>query len=261
MSTATATKAMPAAQGLAVRSLRNLRRLPSAFLPALLMPLVQTVTFSGTFFAITRLPGFPTDRSINWYMPLAIVLGSGFAGLALGFALIRDLQTGFFDRLRMTPAPRRSLIAGPLLAGWARVGILVTVVIGVGSCLGARASDGPLGFVLLYVAGIGVSTIGAGWALGLAYRFRDMRAAALMQMTLFTAVFLATAQTPLFVMRGWLHAVARVNPFTNVLRFARAGFLGEIRWADLWGGLLALTLLGAAALLFARRGLSRLEND
>ena len=43
----------------------------------------------------------------------------------------------------------------------------------------------PLGFVLLYVAGIGVSTIGAGWALGLAYRFRDMRAAALMQMTLF----------------------------------------------------------------------------
>jgi ABC-2 type transport system permease protein len=255
------THTLAAAQGLAVRSLRTIRRLPSAFVPALLMPLVQTIAFSGTFFAITRLPGFPTDRSVNWYMPLAVVMGSGFAGLALGFALIRDLQTGFFDRLRMTPAPRRSLIVGPLLSAWVRVGIVITIVILVGSLFGARPSDGPLGFLLLYVTGVGVSTIGAGWALGLAYRFRDMRAAALMQLSMFVSLFLTSAQTPVFVMTGWLHAVARVNPFTNVLRLARAGFLGEIRWADVWGGLLVLVLLGAAALAFARRGLAKLESD
>ncbi len=255
------TQTLPAAQGLALRSLRTIRRLPSAFVPAVLMPLVQTVAFSGTFFAITRLPGFPTDRSINWYMPLAVVMGSGFAGLALGFALIRDLQTGFFDRIRMTPAPRRSLIVGPLLSAWVRVAIVITVVILVGTAFGARLSDGPLGVVLLYVTGIGVSTVGTGWALGLAYRFRDMRAAALMQLSLFVSLFLTTAQTPLFVMRGWLHAVARVNPFTNVLRLARSGLLGDIRWDDVWGGLLALVLLSAAALVFARRGLAALESE
>lgn len=254
------TRTVPAARGLALRSLRNIRRLPSAFLPAVMMPIFQTIAFSGTFFAITRLPGFPTDRSVNWYLPLAVVMGSSFAGLAIGFSAIRDLTGGFYDRLRMTPAPRRALLIGPLLSAWARVFIVVTVVVIVGTGLGARPQGGPLAIVLLYVAGVGVSTIGTGWALGLAYRFRDMRAAAMMQLSLFVALFLTSAQAPLDLMRGWLHAVARVNPFTNVLRLARAGFLGDVTWADVWGGLVALALLGAAAMWFARRGLAGLDD-
>lgn len=257
---AAVTRTVPAARGLAVRSLRNIRRLPAAFLPALMMPIVQTIAFSGTFFAITRLPGFPTDRSVNWYLPLAVVMGSSFAGLAIGFSAIRDLMSGFYDRLRMTPAPRRSLLIGPLLSAWVRVLIVVTVVVIVGTGLGARPPGGPLALLLLYVAGIGVSTIGTGWALGLAYRFRDMRAAALMQLSLFVALFLTSAQAPLDVMRGWLHAVARVNPFTNVLRLARAGFLGDVTWEDVWGGLVALVLMGTAAMWFARRGLAGLDD-
>lgn len=254
------THTLPAAQGIALRGLRYIRRLPSAFVPALLMPIVQTIAFSGTFFAITRLPGFPTDRSVNWYLPLAVTMGSSFAGLAVGFTTIRDIQSGYYDRLRMSPAPRRALVLGPLLSAWARVVLVVTVVFVVGALFGARLSDGPLGLLLLYVTGLGVAAIGTGWGLGLAYRFGDMRAAALMQLTLFLSMFLTPAQAPMNVMRGWLHSVARVNPFTNVLRFARAGFLGEIRWGDVWGGLLALAVLGGLALWFARRGLARLDR-
>ena len=40
-------------------------------------------------------------------------------------------------------------------------------------------------------------------------------------------------------MTGWLHTVARLNPLTNILRLARVGFLGDIVWADCWGGLVA----------------------
>lgn len=256
MSTAT----LPAARGLAVRSLRYIRRLPSTFLPALLMPVVQAIAFSGTFFAVTRIPEFPTDRSINWYLPLAVTMGSSFAGLGIGFTTIRDIQSGFYDRLRMSPAPRRSLILGPLLSAWIRVTFVVTVVFIVGTIAGARLTDGPLGVLLLYVTGLGISTIGTGWGLGLAYRIGDMRASALMQLSLFLALFLTSAQTPLSVMRGWLHGVARINPFTNVLRLARAGFLGDIRWGDVWGGLVALVVISGLALWFARRGLATLDR-
>ena len=55
------------------------------------MPIFQTIAFSGTFFAITRIPGFPTDRSVNWYLPLAACMGSGFSGIALGFSTVRLL--------------------------------------------------------------------------------------------------------------------------------------------------------------------------
>ena len=254
------THTVPAARGIAVRSLRNIRRLPSAFLPALLMPIVQCIAFSGTFFAITQIPGFPTDRSINWFMPLAVVMGSSFAGIGIGLTTVRDLESGFYDRLRMAPTPRRSLLLGPLLSAWARVLVVVTVVFLFGLLLGARLTGGILGLLPLYVSGLGIAVVSTGWALGLAFRFRDMRAAAIMQLTLFLSLFLTTAQAPLEVMEGWLYDVARLNPLTRVLDLARMGFLGELTWSDTWPGLLALAVLSALAMVWARTGLNRLDR-
>ena len=117
---AASTRTFPASVGLMKRSLVNITRLPSAFLPSVLMPIFQAIAFSGTFFAITQIPGFPTDRSINWFLPLGVVMGAGFAGIGIGFSTIRDLEGGFYDRLRLTPAPRMSLVTGPLLAALAR---------------------------------------------------------------------------------------------------------------------------------------------
>src|SRR6185436_6931780 len=65
---ATRTTLVGASVGLMRRGLQRIVRLPSAFFPALVMPIFQSIAFSGTFFAITRIPGFPTDRSINWFM-------------------------------------------------------------------------------------------------------------------------------------------------------------------------------------------------
>jgi ABC-2 type transport system permease protein len=247
-------------RGLALRGLRSIRRLPSAFFPALAMPIFQTVAFSGTFFAITKIPGFPTDRSVNWYLPLACCMGSGFAGVGLGFSTVRDIESGFFDRLRMAPSPRISLIVGPLFTAWVRVMIVITTALIVGFAFGARLTDGLLGLVTLYVAGLGVATVAAGWGLGLAYRFGDMRAAALMQLTLFNALFLTNAQSPLNVMTGWLHSVARINPFTNILRLGREGWLGDVTWQSSWGGLVAIIGLSALTLTFAYRGLAKLSK-
>ena len=248
------------ARGLALRGMRSIRRLPSAFVPALAMPVIQTIAFSGTFFAITKIPGFPTDRSVNWYLPLACCMGSGFAGVGLGFSTVRDIESGFFDRLRMAPSPRSSLVVGPLFTAWFRVVIVVTTTVLVGFLWGARLTDGPIGLVTLYIAGFGIATISAGWGLGLAYIFGDMRAAALMQLTLFTFLFLTNAQAPLSVMTGWLHSVARINPFTNILRLARQGWLGEVTWENTWGGLVAIVVMSAMTLTFAYRQLAKLSN-
>ena len=257
---ATRTTLLGASVGLMKRGLQRIVRLPSAFFPALVMPIFQSIAFSGTFFAITRIPGFPTDRSINWFMPLGACMGSAFSGVGLGFALIGDIETGFFDRLRMAPAPRNALILGPLLTAWFRTLLVVTAVLIVGFALGARLTGGVLGLLALYVAGLGIATMATGWGLGLAFRFRDMRGAAVMQLGLFLGIFLSSAQTPLNVMRGWLHGVARVNPITNILRLARQGFVGDITWSGSWGGLVAIAGLGAVLLVFARRGLDALDK-
>ena len=257
----TTTRVLPASVGLMRRSLVNITRLPSAFIPSIIMPIFQAIAFSGTFFAIIQIPGFPTDRSINWFLPLGVIMGSGFAGIGIGFATIRDLEGGFYDRLRLTPAPRMSLVTGPLLAALVRAAIVVTVVFVVGSLFGARLTHGPLGLIPLYVAGLGIATIGTGWGLGLAYRFGDMRAAAIMQLTFFLVIFLTEAQTPLFVMQGWLRNVARINPFNNIIRLSRLGFVDPtVTWDHTWGGLVALVAFAVLAMLFARRGLAHLSD-
>ncbi len=254
------TAMWPASLGLAIRNVRNIRRLPSAFLPSLLMPIIQAIAFSGTFFAVTEIPGFPTDRSINWYLPLGVMMGCGFAGVGVGFTTIRDIETGFYDRLRMTPAPRLALITGPTLGALARALLLTTTVVIVGIILGARLTDGVLGLLTLYIAGLGIAAMGTYWGLALAYRFKSMAGAAVMQLTFFLALFLTDAQTPLSVMDGWLHSVARINPFTNILRLSREGFLGEVTWADSWGGLLAIVVLCSLTLWFAIASLARLRD-
>jgi ABC-2 type transport system permease protein len=251
-----------AAVGLAKRSIVNITRLPSAFLPSVLMPVFQSIAFAGTFFAIIQIPGFPTDRSINWFLPLGTLMGAGFAGIGIGFSTIRDLETGFYDRIRLTPAPRSALITGPLAAALIRAVLVTTIVIIVGLIFGARPTHGPTGVLFLYVAAAGIAALGTGWGLGLAFRFRDMRAAAIMQLTFFLLIFLTDAQTPLFIMDGWLELVARINPFTNVIRLARLGFLdAPITWNNIWGGLIAIVAISALTLTFARRSLARLSDS
>lgn len=229
------------------------------------MPIFNMVVFAGTFFAVTKIPGFPTDRSINWYMPLGIMMGSAFAGVGLGFTAIRDIETGFYDRLRMTPTSRLSLVLGPLTGTLVRVVMMTTIVIVIGIALGARFTGGVLGILCLYAAALGLSTIGAGWGLGLAFIFKDMRGAAIMQLSIFLVMFLSSAQVPLNVMDGWLHTVARINPATNILRLARVGLVNEsnadhLSFNAVWGGIVAIVVMGGLSLGFALRQLRKISN-
>lgn len=255
------TSAGASAVGLAKRSIVNITRLPSAFLPSVLMPVFQSIAFAGTFFAIIQIPGFPTDRSINWFLPLGTLTGSGFAGIGIGFATIRDLESGFYDRIRLTPAPRSALITGPLLAALIRSLIVTTIVVVVGFVFGARPTHGAYGVMFLFVAALGVASLGTGWGLALAFRFRDMRAAAIMQLTFFLFIFLTDAQTPLYIMQGWLETVARINPFTNIIRLGRLGWLdAPITFDHIWGGIVALIVITVLTLTFARRSLDHLSD-
>ena len=220
----------------------------------------QVVAFTGTYRGVTDIPAFPTDRPANWFLPLAIVMGCSFAGMSFGFATIRDIESGFYDRLRMAPVPRHALLVGGLISAAVRAAIAVVIVTVVGLALGARFTNVG-GVLTLAAAGLGIASIGVFWALALVYRFRDMRAAAIMQLTLFFGLFLTEAQMPIYLMEGWLETVARYNPLNNILELARVGFLGDFRWSDTWPGLLTIVVLVAVTGVAAMRGLARLTDS
>jgi ABC-2 type transport system permease protein len=201
---------------------------------------------------------YPGINPLNWYVPLNALQGAAFGGIFLGFAAIRDFQTGFYDRLLAAPAPRRSLLLGPMLAAVIRALFPVAVVLAIGFAGGMTVPGGPIGLVLLLLSCWGVCLIGTLYAHGLAFRFKSMSAAPLMQVGVFVLVFLSEAQVPIEGMTGWLEVVARLNPATYIMRMARAGFLGDVTWTVVWHGLVATAVLAVPTLVFAERGLRRL---
>ncbi len=63
--------------------------------------------------------------------------------------------------------------------------------------------------------------VGYGWAAGVAFRFRSIQAGPLMQTPVFLILFLAPVYVPLKLLKGWIHAVASVNPATAFLEAGR----------------------------------------
>jgi ABC-2 type transport system permease protein len=251
-------RVVPVSVSLAKRNVQAIIRVPAAIIPTVVMPLFFVVAFSGSFNGLTQLPQFPTDNILNWMAPFAIVQGAAFGGLGIAFSLGRDLEDGFYDRLLIAPTPRSALLAGPILGALIRALLPTAAVLVASFAGGARMVNGPLGLITLLLACEGVALAAGLWGLGVVYRLKTQRAGALIQVGIFVTLFLTTGQVPLGAMEGWLHAVARINPMTNIMALAREGFVGDLSWANTWPGLVALAVFIAPLVVFAVRGLRKL---
>jgi len=240
------------------RSLLRLWRIPAAIIPTVGFPLFMLLTFSGAYRSVTAIPGFPTDSILNWVAPYAIIQGAAFAGAGAAYATATDIENGFHDRLLLSPGSRLGLLLGPPAAAAVRVLLPFTLVSLAAFLGGARLTDGIAGLFTLLLAGAGAAVIGSLWGLGVVYRLRTQRSAALVQVGIFVTMFLSIGQAPLTIMQGWLHRVASINPMTQLLDLAREGFLGDISWGETWPGVTVIVVLGALFGAWAYRGLARL---
>jgi len=232
-------------------------RQPSTFFPSLMMPVFLTISFAGAFSGIVLLAGFPAEKAIDWFVPMTALQGAAFAGITTGMGTARDMENGFYDRFLLSPAPRTALLLGPLIAAVLRAFIPLAILLLLALVGGANFRDGWLGVAALVIAGLGFALAAGAWAVGLALRFKSQQIVPLMQSGTFLIVFLSTAQMPLELLGGWLHAVARVNPMTYILELARQGFLGQVAWSTTWPGLLALGGLVGVLGTFAARGMQK----
>lgn len=232
-------------------------RQPSTFFPSLMMPVFLTISFAGAFSGIVLLAGFPAEKAIDWFVPMTALQGAAFAGITTGMGTARDMENGFYDRFLLSPAPRMALLLGPLIAAVLRAFIPLAILLLLALVGGANFRDGWLGVATLVIAGLGFALAAGAWAVGLALRFKSQQIVPLMQSGTFLIVFLSTAQMPLELLGGWLHAVARVNPMTYILELARQGFLGQVAWSTTWPGLLALAGLVGVLGAFAARGMQK----
>ena len=140
-----------------------------------------------------------------------------------GTDLARDIQTGFFSRLALTPIRGAALLAGQL-AGIVTLGVLQAVFyIATGLILGVRFEAGPAGIALLLVYAALVS-LGFG-ALGsfLALRTGSGESIQALFPALFVFLFISSMNTPRnLIAVDWFRWLATVNPVSYLIECVRS---------------------------------------
>ena len=108
---------------LAHRSVLRTLRQPAQIVPALVFPLFLLAVNSGGLKDATNLPGFPTDSYLTFALAVPFMQGALFSVMNSGTDLARDIETGFLNRLALTPLRGAALLGG-LLAGTIVLGVI-----------------------------------------------------------------------------------------------------------------------------------------
>ena len=98
---------------IARRSVVRNARQPGTWIPPLTFPLILMAVNSNGLRAATHLPGFPTKSFLAFFMPFSFMQGALFASGIAGVDFARDIDTGFLNRLALTPVRGSCAAARP----------------------------------------------------------------------------------------------------------------------------------------------------
>jgi ABC-type multidrug transport system permease subunit len=247
------------ALALAYRQLTVLLKNPSLFLPPMLFPLMNFMSFAGGLSRLRHVPGFEFRSGYTAFTFVFVLLQSAaFGGVFAGFGIARDFEYGFARRLLVSAPQRSGLILGyafAALARWLMIAIVLTIVALIG---GMQVGGNGIDVFGMYALALIFNVVGLLWACGVAMRFRSLQAGPLMQTPVFLLLFLAPVYVPLSLLTGWIHDVARVNPLTFLLEAGRGFIDGRPTQVAMSFGVGAVLLVVFA--VWARTGLARAER-
>jgi ABC-2 type transport system permease protein len=202
--------------------LRTLRQ-PANVVAPLLFPMFLLAVNSGGLKAETKLPGFPTDSYVAFALAVPFIQGALFATMNAGTDLARDIQTGFLNRLSLTPMRGIAVLAGQL-GGAVVLGVAqVAVYLGVGLAVGVRPASGVLGVLVLFVFALFV-TLAFG-ALGAFAALRTGSGEAVQSLfpAFFVFLFISSMNIPRnLIEQTWFRDLATANPVSYLLECVRS---------------------------------------
>jgi ABC-2 type transport system permease protein len=208
---------------LAARSVVRTMRQPANIIGSLAFPLALLAVNSGGLDAATRLEGFPTDSFVAFALAVPFIQGALFSTINAGADLARDIQTGFLNRLSLTPMRGSALLAGQL-AGIVVVGVFQAVVyLAVGLAIGVELESGVAGAVVLLVfaavIALGFGAIGAFIAL----RTGSGEAVQGFFPALFVFLFISSMNMPRdLIPIDWFRIAATANPVSYLIEGVRS---------------------------------------
>jgi ABC-2 type transport system permease protein len=240
---------------IARRSLIRTFRQPGNFVPPIMFPVLLMAVNSNGLRAATRLPGFPTHSFLSFFLPFSFMQGALFASATAGTDLARDIDTGFLNRLALTPVRDSALLLGQI-GGAVGLGMIQALIyLGVGLAAGVHIDAGVAGALLILALAIliaaGFGTLG----LWLALRTGSGEGVQSQFPLLFFVLIISSMNLPRNLIEvDWFRDVATANPVSYMIEALRS--LVIVGWdaqALALGFAVTFGLIGLSLLLAARQ--------
>jgi ABC-2 type transport system permease protein len=211
---------------LAQRSVIRTLRQPAMVFPSIFFPLLLVSINSSGLNSATLLPGFPADSYFQFAIAIPFIQGALFSAMSAGTNVANDIETGFLNRLSLTPLRRVALMLGQL-TGIVALGLIQAVtflVVGVafGDGLAAGVGGVPVLIVLSLTISLAFGLIGAYVAL----RTGNGETVQGVFPLFFAALFLSSMSLPRdLIATDWYRTVATWNPVSYMIEGIRSLFI------------------------------------
>ncbi|MFI9407022.1 ABC transporter permease [Nocardia sp. NPDC052316] len=225
---------------IARRSIRQLPREPEAVFPALMIPVFFMAVNIGSLEKLTE-SALAIDYKA-FQLPVGIVFA--VTGISRGASLVADLNSGYFDRLLMTPVSRLALLIGTMAADFVLVAMMTLPVLCLGFIVGVGFYNGILGFLVFIAISALWGMVFPGFTYAIAFKTASPAAVASATILFFPFAFLTTTFLPKEQLNGALGAVATVNPVTYILEALRSLLSEDWNASALAPAFIAIILVG-----------------
>ena len=208
---------------IARRSTLRTMRQPAVIVSALLFPMMFFSINASGLDAASRIPGFPTDSYLDFAFAFPLIQASLFGAVTAGSDRARDIESGFFDRLSLTPLRPVALLGG-MLAGVVALGLLQGVVfLTIGLLMGVNVSSGFFGMIVIVLLTVLVALGFGGIGAMLAIRTGSVEAVESAFPLFFVAIFLSSINLPRdLIEQDWFRFIATINPISYLVEGIRS---------------------------------------
>jgi ABC-2 type transport system permease protein len=241
-----------------VRYLKKLIRNPILLFFSLVQPIIFLVLFTQLFERFANVPGFPAESYLIFATPGILLQNAFGSALQSGNSIVSDMDTGYLQKMLVTPVSRYAILLGRLTSDAFRVLIQSTIIMVLAFLMGATPVTGIFGMLLmlLTIAFFGLAWSGISLAIGLKTRSSETVFAFGSFLT-FPLLFMSTALTPLDFMPDWIQTVSMFNPISYTVDAVRVLMINGFVWdtilsAYLVIGFVAIITLGSTLYLFRK---------
>ncbi|MGA1975347.1 MAG: ABC transporter permease [Conexivisphaerales archaeon] len=242
-----------------VRNMRHTLRSPVFVFVSMFQPLMYLLFFMPLLNSLGGVPGLPSGKTVDVFIPGLLVLQALFGTAFVGFSLIDDIRTGVIERFLVTPVKRTSILLGRVFRDALVLLIQCSLITLVAIPFGLSVNAGGFLLSLLLYALIGVSMASISYGFALVYKIEDPLAPTLNTITLPVSL-LSGIILPLTLAPLWLQDLAKVNPFSYAVYATRDLFAGNFQSVQIVEGFGVISVLAVLVFLWGLRMLEEMAS-